>query len=152
MEDDLKILKVEYLSNHWLDFTQIWNLGLRDQTKLYKCFKWRRPPMEDHRKILRVEYLSNHWLELTKIWNLRCADQTRLYKSFKWRQPPRTTFENTPLCPPKYSIVQVGTESSYFCDLGPHAKFRNSTTTFQNTPPFRPKCHSAGVGGSPNLF
>ena len=28
MEDDLKILKVEYLSNHWLDRTQILNLDL----------------------------------------------------------------------------------------------------------------------------
>ena len=34
MEDDLKILKVEYLSNHWLDVTQIWNLSLGDQTTL----------------------------------------------------------------------------------------------------------------------
>ena len=30
MEDDLKILKVEYLSNHWLDFPQILNLSLED--------------------------------------------------------------------------------------------------------------------------
>ena len=28
MEEDLKILKVEYLSNHWSDFTQILNLSL----------------------------------------------------------------------------------------------------------------------------
>ena len=28
MEDDLKILKVEYLSNHLLDLTQILNLSL----------------------------------------------------------------------------------------------------------------------------
>ena len=34
MEEDLKILKVEYLSNHWLDFPQILNLGLGDQTKI----------------------------------------------------------------------------------------------------------------------
>ena len=27
-EDDLKILKVEYLSSHWLDPTQIWNISL----------------------------------------------------------------------------------------------------------------------------
>ena len=33
MEDDLKILKVEYLSNHWLDFPQILNLSSGDQTK-----------------------------------------------------------------------------------------------------------------------
>ena len=60
MEDDLKILKVEYLSNQWSDFHQILNLSLCDQTKI-KSFKWRRTPMEDDLKILKVEYLSNHW-------------------------------------------------------------------------------------------
>ena len=34
MEEDLKILKVEYLSNHWSDFPQILNLSLGDQTKI----------------------------------------------------------------------------------------------------------------------
>ena len=34
MEEDLKILKVIYLSNHWLDFPQISNLSLGDQTKI----------------------------------------------------------------------------------------------------------------------
>ena len=35
MEDDLKILQVEYLSNHLLDIAQILNLSLDDQTSLY---------------------------------------------------------------------------------------------------------------------
>ena len=34
MEDDLNILKVEYLSNHWLDFPQIWDWSLGDQSKI----------------------------------------------------------------------------------------------------------------------
>ena len=38
MEDDLKILKVEYLSTNLLDPTQILNLSLDDQTALYKSF------------------------------------------------------------------------------------------------------------------
>ena len=57
MEDDLKwkmtsngrlpqISKVKYLSNYWLDLTQILNLGLYDQSKLYKYFKRRRPQMK----------------------------------------------------------------------------------------------------------
>jgi hypothetical protein len=46
-EDDLKILIVEYLSNHWSDLAQILNLSLYDQSKVYKCMKWRWPPMED---------------------------------------------------------------------------------------------------------
>ena len=70
MEDDLKILKVEYLRNQLLDQTQILNLGLFDQTIYYKSFKWIRPPMDDDRKILKVEYLSNRLLDHTKILNL----------------------------------------------------------------------------------
>ena len=34
MEDDLKILKVEYLSNRWSDLPQILDLGSGDQTKI----------------------------------------------------------------------------------------------------------------------
>ena len=41
MENDLKILKVEYLSDHLLDHTQILNLSLDDQTILYKFFQWK---------------------------------------------------------------------------------------------------------------
>ena len=33
MEDDLKILKVDYLSNHWSDLPQILNLSSGDQTE-----------------------------------------------------------------------------------------------------------------------
>ena len=38
MEDDLKILKVEYLSNSLLDPTHILNLSSEWQTILYKSF------------------------------------------------------------------------------------------------------------------
>ena len=34
MEDDLKILKLEYLSNRWSDLPQLLNLSLWDQTKI----------------------------------------------------------------------------------------------------------------------
>ena len=34
MEDDLKLLKMEYLSNHLLDPTQILNLSLDDQSTM----------------------------------------------------------------------------------------------------------------------
>ena len=34
MEEDLKILKVEYLRNHWPDLPQILNLSSGDQTKI----------------------------------------------------------------------------------------------------------------------
>ena len=34
MQEDLKVLKVEYLNNHWSDFHQILKLSLGDQTKI----------------------------------------------------------------------------------------------------------------------
>ena len=70
MEDDLKILKVEYLGNHLLDNSQIFNLSLNDQNIFYKSFEWRRPPMEDDLKILKVEYLSNLSWDHTQILKL----------------------------------------------------------------------------------
>ena len=73
MEDNLKILKVEYLSNRLLDHTQILNLSLYDQPKFWNS-KWRRPPMEDNLKLLKVEYLSNHLLDRTQILNLSLND------------------------------------------------------------------------------
>ena len=64
MEDDLKILKVEYLSNHLLNHAQILNFSSDDQTIFFKC---RRLPMEDNLKILKMEYISNHILDHTQI-------------------------------------------------------------------------------------
>ena len=46
MEDDLRILKVEYLSKHWSDFPQILNVSLGNQTKIKNAsneddFQWK---------------------------------------------------------------------------------------------------------------
>ena len=38
-KDDLKILKVEYLSNHLLDHTKIFNLSLDDHTLFCNALK-----------------------------------------------------------------------------------------------------------------
>ena len=70
MEDNLKILNVEYLGNHWSDLTQIFNISLLDQTN------------EDDLQS-PIEYLSNHLLDLTQILNLSLGDQTKLYECFK---------------------------------------------------------------------
>ena len=67
MEDDLKILKVEYLSNLLLDLTQILNLSLDDQTIFYKSLKWRQPQMENDLKIVNWEHLRNDLLDLIQI-------------------------------------------------------------------------------------
>ena len=48
MEDDLKALKVKYLNNHLLAYTQMLNLSLDDQTLFPKSSKWRRPPMDEN--------------------------------------------------------------------------------------------------------
>ena len=84
MEDDLKILNVEYLSNRWTDLTQIWNLILGDQTKVNKFFKWRWLLTEDDLKILDLEYFSNHWTDLTKIGNSSLGDHEGEYLSNHW--------------------------------------------------------------------
>ena len=60
MEDDLKTLEVQYLSNHWLDHTQIYNLVFGDQTKLNKCFKKTTKKNSKY-----IKNLSNHWLDCT---------------------------------------------------------------------------------------
>ena len=77
---------MEYLRNPFYEHTQILNLD--NQSKVFKYFKWRRPPMGDNLKILNVEYLSNHILDPTQIGNFSLDDQTIMYKSFKWRRPP----------------------------------------------------------------
>ena len=50
MEEDLKILKVGYISNLWSDLAQILNFRLCDQTKIEKYIIWRWPRMEDDLK------------------------------------------------------------------------------------------------------
>jgi hypothetical protein len=61
MEDNLNILKVEYLSNHLF-----LNLSLDDQTI--------SPANEDEGE--KVEYLSNLLLDLPQILNSSLGDQT----------------------------------------------------------------------------
>ena len=75
MEDDFEKLKVEYLSNHLLDHTQILNLNLDDQ----KYFT--NSENEDILKILKVENLWNHILYHTQIFNWGLDDQTIFYPS-----------------------------------------------------------------------
>ena len=62
MEDDLNILKVEYLSNHLLDHIQILNLSLDDQTMFYKSSQWRRPQMGDNLRLNDVLKVYRMWL------------------------------------------------------------------------------------------
>ena len=74
----MKILKMEYLSNHRLDLTQIRNLSLGDQTKIENLLQWRQSPMEYDLQILKDEYLSNHLLYLPQLLNLSIGDQNQI--------------------------------------------------------------------------
>ena len=76
MEDDLRILKVEYLSNHWSDLTQILNLSLG---------KWRRLPMEDDLKILKGQWPL---IRFFPSYKLKLWGPIKNQKSLKGRQPP----------------------------------------------------------------
>jgi hypothetical protein len=62
LEDDLKILKGEYLSNHKLDLPQISNLSQEDQTKIKIGLKFEMKTTSHGRRpqILKVKYLNNH--------------------------------------------------------------------------------------------
>ena len=75
--DNLKILIVEYISNHWLDLAQILNLSLYDQIKITNAFG-RQTKLEDNLKILIVEYLRNHWSEFAHILNVSLYDQCKV--------------------------------------------------------------------------
>ena len=76
MEDDLKILKMEYISNHLLNHSQIRNSSLDDQTVFYKSLKWRRHQKEDDFKILKREKLHNQLLSHIQNLNLSLDEQT----------------------------------------------------------------------------
>ena len=60
-------------------------------------------------------------------------------KSYPKFRNPRTTFENNPLCPPKYSIVRgVGGSPNFVRVWNPHIFLRGSSNYF--------------VGWNPNIF
>jgi hypothetical protein len=56
MEDDLKILKVEYLPRPYLYLPQL--LNIRTGSQIENCCESRQRPIEDDLKILKVENLS----------------------------------------------------------------------------------------------
>ena len=79
MEDDLKILKVEYLSNHSSDPPQILNLSSVDQTKILEM---KTISNGVDLKILKVEYLSNHSSDSPWILNLSLWDQAEMINAW----------------------------------------------------------------------
>ena len=69
MDDDLKISKVEYLSNHWSDHTQIQNVCSGNITE----FKSTSNTDNLKQKISATN--------LTLFWSLNCGDQTKVNKA-----------------------------------------------------------------------
>ena len=70
-----QISKMKYLSHYWSDLPHILNLGLCDQSKLYKCFKWIQTPMEDD---LKWKCTSNIKSEISQQLLFRSSSNLRL--------------------------------------------------------------------------
>ena len=87
MEDGLKLLKVEYLSNHLLDHAQIWNLCLYDQTIFYKSLKQRRP--QNIKKGISPQPLieSYSYLKLKLRWPNHILQILKMKTTSNGRQP-----------------------------------------------------------------
>jgi hypothetical protein len=93
MEDELKISKVEYLWNRWLNLPQILKLSLRDLNKFKNSLKRRRPPMEDNLKYQKLNILEGTVLIFLN-GNLECGSaqpslllvtiQIKLAQLFPW--------------------------------------------------------------------
>ena len=69
MEEDLKLFKVEYLSNQ---------VKLRELNQNHKCLKGRWAPVDEDPKVLKVEYLSNPGSDFPPIWDLSSGDQIKI--------------------------------------------------------------------------
>ena len=70
MEDDLKILNVEYLRNHWLDLSQNLSLSSGDQTKIKNA--WNE---DDLQWKMTSKYQKLNISDLPQILNLISGDQ-----------------------------------------------------------------------------
>ena len=107
MEDDLKILKVEYLSNYWSDFPQILNLSLGEQTKITNSWKeddlqWK---MTSDYKKLNISATSTDFPQISK---LSLGDQTKTKRTSKGRRPPMED---------KLKILKLEYLSNHWLDL-----------------------------------
>ena len=81
-----QILKVIHLSSHWSDIFQIFNLTFGDQTKLYKCFKWRQPPMEMTSN-MKMDISLHPLVKSSPSFKLKLVCPNQTLQMFKWRQP-----------------------------------------------------------------
>ena len=80
-EDDSKVLNVAYLTNHWPDLFKMSNLRLVDKSVLYRGLCRRYPPMEEDLKVLKVEFLSIHHLDLLFFK----VHESIVHRGLKWK-------------------------------------------------------------------
>ena len=112
MEEGLKLLKVEYLSNHWFDHPQILNFSLGEQIKFINAGS------EDDLKILKLEYISNHWLDFPQILNLGLGDWTKIKDAWnKDNQKKTTTNGRGPTMEDDLKILKVEYLSNNWSDF-----------------------------------
>ena len=93
MEEDLKILKVEYVRNHWLDLLQIWNLSLNQNCKLIAMkvtSNWRRPQNTTTTKISQEPLFGS-----SSAFKLKPRGQKQNWILVLRRRPPDIKVEGT---------------------------------------------------------
>ena len=98
-EDDLKIWKVEYLSIHWSDLTQIWNCSYWDQIRLYTGINWgclkrkktsngRQPQYMKSRISQQPQLRSYSNLKLKPIGSNQSVQRYQMKMTYNGRQSP----------------------------------------------------------------
>ena len=94
MEDNLQKFKMEYLSNHWLNITQMWNKAQEIKPKLiFFAMKtnshwiFLNLKLKPDLKILKLKHLSNLLLDLPQLLNLSLGDRTKTENCCKWIGP-----------------------------------------------------------------
>ena len=82
LEDNLKILKVEYISNNWSDLSQILNFSSGDQTKMKNTWNEEDLQWKTNSNGRRPQNIKS-WIYqqpmiLLQILNLSSGDQTKI--------------------------------------------------------------------------
>ena len=83
MEDDLKMLKVEYLRNHWSDLPQILNLSLGNHINIRQI---EMKTSSDGRRPQNIKSWISQQPLIRSSWNfkLEIGDDIKKIKIFKW--------------------------------------------------------------------
>ena len=90
-EDDLKILKVEYLSNQWLDLPQILDLNSGDQTQMkntWNYLQWKVTSNGRHPSIIKSWISQQPLIGSSSNFRPKLRGANRIKKYLKWRRPP----------------------------------------------------------------